>query len=154
MTTPLLDLAAFKLLTPMPAEEVDAVEAKYAGFILRRLVVDTSRIYAQLFKRYQVPFVNPPEIVLGWLAAMTTPAIYRRRGWAPSVEQAEEIEKDRTDALAEIQLAADAVHGLFDLPLRADTNGDSAVTRGGVFGYAEPSPYDWMDVQAEVLRGR
>ncbi len=138
----------------MPPEEVDAIEAKYPGFLARRLAVNTSRMYAQLSKRYDVPFrTAPPEIALGWVVAMTDPDMYRRRGWAPAEEQSLEIEQLRKDALAEIQLAADAQNGLFDLPLLEDSN-ETGISRGDPFGYSEPSPYDWLDVQAEALRGR
>jgi hypothetical protein len=84
---------------------------------------------------------------------MTDPDMYRRRGWAPADEQSLEIEQARKDALAEIQLAADAENGLFDLPLLEGSN-ESGISRGEPFGYSEASPYDWLDRQAEALRGR
>jgi hypothetical protein len=101
-----------------------------------------------------VPFASPaPEIVLGWIVAMTTPEAYRKRGWDPGEKQSAQIEQDRTDALSELKEAADSSEGLFDLPLREDVS-TSGIVAGGPLGYSEPSPYDWLDVQREVLRGR
>ncbi len=138
----------------MPDDDVDALETKYPGFIARRLVVNTSKINAQLPKRYATPFAAPvPEIVIGWLVAMTAPEVYRKRGWDPGDAQSAQIEQDRTDALAEIQAAVDSENGLYELPLREDTSTGGVVV-GGAFGYAEPSPYDWLDLQAEAVRGR
>lgn len=154
MTTPYLDVIAFKARTIMPSEDVDLLEEKAPGYLASRLALASSRMNAQLRKRYAVPFLAPvPEIVLGWLTSIVTPEAYRKRGWNPSDEQSAEIEQDRKDALDEIKQAADSENGLFDLPLRDDVDG-SGVVRGGPVAYSEPSPYDWLDVQAEAIRGR
>lgn len=138
----------------MSSEDVDLLEEKAPGYLASRLALGSSRINAQLRKGYAVPFVDPvPEIVFGWLTSMVTPEAYRKRGWDPADEQSVQIEQDRKDALAEIKEAADSENGLFDLPLRDDTD-SSARTHGGPFAYSEPSPYDWLDVQAEALRDR
>lgn len=154
MTSPLLTLEGFKILTAMPPEDVEGVEAKFPGYIAAKIAVSTSRMHARLAKRYATPFASPaPEIVLGWIEAETTPMVYRKRGWNPGDEQAAQIEQDRVDALAEQKEAADAENGLYDLPLRADNNA-SGISKGEPFGYSEASPYEWTDVQAEAIRGR
>lgn len=138
----------------MPPDEVDYLEAQYPGFLLARLTINTSRIHGNLAKRYAVPFAAPgPEIVIGWLVAMTQVDGYDKRGWDPADEQSARIIADRTTALAELKEAADAEHGLFELPLREDLTA-GGVTRGGPLAYSEPSPYDWSTVQMEALRGR
>lgn len=138
----------------MPSDDVDLLEAKEPGFLDAQIVMAKGRLYAQLRKRYAVPFADPaPEIFLGWVATCVTPVAYRKRGWNPSDEQSAAIEQDRKDALAEVQLAADAQNGLFDLPLRENTTADG-ISLGGPLGYSEPSPYDWRDAQAEAIRGR
>jgi hypothetical protein len=149
-----LDLEEFKARTVMPAEDVDDLERSYDGFIARRLVIATSRIYTRLRKRYAVPFATPvPEIVLGWIVAIVTVEAYQKRGWNPSDEQSQQILEAATTALAEVKEAADSNEGLFDLPLRQDTTAEG-ISKGGPFFYSESSPFDWLDVQREAVRGR
>lgn len=131
-----------------------AERASHVAFVESRLRIETSKINARLSKRYAAPFADPvPEIVLGWLVALVTPKLYQRRGWDPSDAQAAEIIKDAETARDEILEAANSETGLFDLPLR-DDGSKSAIGRGGPFSYAEPSPYEWTDHQAEAIRGR
>lgn len=138
----------------MPSEDVELLEARYPGYLAARLKLNTSFIYARLAKRYAVPFAAPaPEIVLGWLTAMTTTDAYRKRGWNPGDEQSAQVEQDRKDALDQMKEAADEDNGLFDLPLREDTSA-SGISRGTPLGYSEVSAYDWIDIEAEALRGR
>lgn len=147
----MLDVTEFKARTVMPSADVDIVGDAY---LLARLKIWTSRIYARLRKRYSVPFASPiPEIVLGWLTAIVTVEAYQKRGWNPDDEQSAQIKADRDEALAEIKEAADAEGGLFDLPLRQNTT-ETGIDQGGPYVYAEASPYDWIDAQREALRGR
>lgn len=125
--------------------------AAWLTFVESRLIIETSRINSKLRKRYAAPFESPvPEIVLGWLAAIVTPSLYKRRGWDPSEAQAEDLKADHDKAIEEITEAANSEDGLFDLPLRQDTT-DDGISKGGPLGYAEASPYDWMDRQAEEV---
>ncbi len=154
MTTPYLTFDQFRLRTVMPPEDVDLVEEKHAGYLVARLKINSSRINSMLSKRYATPFADPPpEIVLGWLDAMTTVDAYTKRGWDPADAQSKIIVDDRDRAFTEMKEAADAQNGLFDLPLREDLTG-SGITRGGPLGYSEPDPYEWMRVQDEARRGR
>lgn len=149
--TAYLTLDEFKTRTVMPSEDVDALEAAYAGFIASKLSEHSSRIDARLRKRYVVPFASPtPEIVLSWVERLTTKDAYLKRGFNPSSEQDAEIIARAKAAEDEIKEAADANEGLFDLPLREDVPGTSGVSQGGPFGYSEQSPYTWMRKQREA----
>lgn len=138
----------------MPAQDVDWLESTRPGFIEKRLAYNSSRINARCRKRYAAPFAVPaPELVVGWLVDLTTLDAYQARGWNPSDEQSALVKAAADRAEAETKEAADGEAGLFDLPLREDTTADG-ISRGGPLVYAEASPYDWVDVQAEAIRGR
>lgn len=91
-----------------------------------------------------------PETVLGWIVALVTVDLYRKRGVNPQDPTIEMIREDAARALAELKEAADSKDGLFDLPVNEDN--DSAVTTGGPLGYVEASPYTWTDI--ELASGR
>ena len=144
----LLDFDGFRLRTLMPDADVVRLEEDFPGYIEARSAVWQSRFEAQLKKRYAVPFSVPaPEIFLGWVEACTTVDAYHKRGVNTSDEQFVDVVKRRTDALEEVALAADAVDGLFDLPLRQDTTA-TGISRGGPLAYSEASPYTAFDQQA------
>lgn len=86
-----------------------------------------------------------PEQILRWMTQILTPDVYRKRGVNPQDPQLELVEKDRTDALAQLKEAADGAEGLLDLPTNEDAG--SAVTTGSPMGYSEASPYVWTDQQ-------
>lgn len=149
-----LDVDGFRLRTAMPLEDVDDLEQRFPGFLAARLAVASSEITSRLRKRYSAPFAAPvPEVVLGWLVALVTPVAYLRRGVNPADEQFASIVEEAKLAREQMKEAADAEEGLFDLPLRADTT-TSGISQGGPMVYSEASPYEWTDVQAEVIRGR
>lgn len=158
-----LDVAGFKARTTAPAALVDgehipvtnaAARAAWTTFVESRLKFWTSRINARLRKRYATPFKEPVlEVVLGWLATLATPDLYRRRGWDPSDAHAQDITKEADDVLSDLEEAANAEDGLFDLPLREDVD-ETAIEKGGPFVYSEQSAYDFVDVQAEAIYGR
>lgn len=147
-----LDLAGFKALSLMPDEDIDALEARYPGFVAAQLADRSGWIESRLRKRYAVPFALPyPDTVKGWLASIVTVRAYLKRGVDPTDEQWLEVKKQADDALAEIKEAADGELGLFDLPLRADTTA-TGISKGGPYVYSEQSPYVWTDQQADVGR--
>lgn len=148
-----LTLVEFRLRSTMPPEDVDALETAYPGFVAVRLLTHTAWANARLKKRYAVPFVAPvPEIVRGWVTALTTYDCYMRRGYNPGSQEDGQIKLDADMARAEIKEAADSKDGLFDLPLKADAPEASGISRQGPMGSAEASPYSWIDAQAEALR--
>lgn len=145
-----LTVDGFKLLSVMPSGFVDEIEAGSPGWTLQQLTLVSAHIDARLSKRYDAPFNVPaPICVQGWLAKIVTEAAYRKRGYDPTDAQGKEYVADRDTALAEIKEAADAVDGLFDLPLRADTNA-SGISKGGPRAYSEQSPYVFTDQQSRV----
>lgn len=114
-------IASVKAYTVMPGPDVDVIEQRDPGWILARAAAIQSRIDARLRKRYAAPFTSPPGVVLGWLGALLTVDMYTHRGVAPSDAQMVTIQAQADQALAEIKEAADAVQGLFDLPLSSTT---------------------------------
>ncbi len=153
--TPALTLDEFKLRTTMPSGYVDElVASEGADFWPKQFAAAQEWIDARLAKRYALPFSAPvPGLYLGWITILATLTGYQRRGWDPSAKQNELVVKAVDDAKKEIAEAADSNAGLFELPLRADKPGASGVSAGGPLGYAEASPYEWTDRQADAVRG-
>lgn len=86
-----------------------------------------------------------PETVLGWLTDLVSWDLMCRR-YRNSQDPAIATFKESFDrTIAEVQQAADAKDGLFDLPVSEDQ--DSAVTTGFPLFYSEASPYVWADEQ-------
>lgn len=145
-----LDLPGFRLRTLLPAADVDELEMTSPGWIATRIAVNQGWIDARLNMHYAVPFgPSVPEVVLGWLEAMTTLDAYLKRGYNPGSAQDGEIKERATTARAEVKEAADAKDGLFDLPLRESDHSADAVTKAGPLGYSEASPYVAFDQQIE-----
>lgn len=152
MTTPYLDLASFRAATDAPAESVDEVEARYPGWIARKLEIKSQWLDSRLRKRYEAPFTAPyPLTAIDWLARIVTELMMRKRGIDATDEQAQTYVEERKTAEAEVLEAANAKDGLFDLPLRADTSA-SGIAAPVVLGYSEASPYVCLDIQAEAAR--
>lgn len=148
-----LTVEEFKLDTVMPDGDVVDLEAQNPGWLARQLEKISAEIDAKLRKRYAAPFSAPyPLKVVGWLEAIVTLRAYQRRGFNPSAMQDQTILEAEKRAWAEIEQAADAEKGLFELPV---TQGATAtgVVRGGPLGYSEVSPYTWTDRQWEAILG-
>lgn len=149
-TTPYLDADEFADLTLAPAAYIAEIEAAEPGWTLRQLVHFSAWIDSQLRKRYAIPFVAPfPETVLTWLCDIVTERVYLKVGIDATDKQLDNILQAAQRAREQVQLAANSVDGLFELPLRADDPA-SAVARGGPLAYTETSPYKWMTVQREI----
>ncbi len=143
------DVTAFRLRSDMPGEDVDLLEDREAGYLDATIAGVRADIYARLRKRYDVTFADgEPEIVKRWIAKITTPDAYRKRGTNPGDASIALLEADRTRAYDQIKEAADSATGLYDLPLLAESSA-SGISRGGPLGYSEQSPYTWTDRQAE-----
>ncbi len=139
----------------MPTEDVDEIEDRKSEFIQTAIDDWTEEIFARLRKRYDTAAMaqDPPRTVLRWLVKLVTRDCYDFRGNNP----ASESDKDAIYGAAEraeleLKEAADAVDGLFELPLLGTTPADGAISRGSPLGYSETSPYVWTDVQR--LNGR
>ncbi len=154
MALPYLTLASFRVRTLMGVGEVDYVEADSPGFTEARIAIQTDWLHQRLRKRYgkSLPFGVPvPEIVLGWLTALVSLDVMRKRGINPQDPAAEMLAADVLTAKEEIKEAADSKDGLFDLSSNA-TDESSNVTTGGPLGYAETSPYVSMTRQRSAGR--
>lgn len=148
-----LTLALWKARTKMASADVDDLEGREPGKIDSFLLARSERaLNARLRKRYAAPFVAPyPEAVLSWLTDLVTFDAFMLRGFNPSSMQDQLVADEAKRAEAEILEAANSDVGLFDLPLRQDTT-TSGIARGGPFGYAEASPYAWIDRQRERVQ--
>jgi hypothetical protein len=145
-----LTLSEFKARTIMPSAYVTEIERTDSGWTATRLELNSAEIDARLSKRYATPFGSPaPVAVQRWLTALTTLDCYLKRGFDPTDKQGELYVRHRDEALAEVKEAASAVDGLFDLPLRGDTNA-SGISKGFPLAYSEQSPYAWTDGQRNV----
>jgi hypothetical protein len=114
-------IAQVKANSVMPGADIDAIEAADPGWIVARAATVQSRIDSRLRKRYAAPFADPPPVVLGWLGAMLTVDLYLYRGVNPSDQQMVTIQAQADRAADEVKEAANAVDGLFDLPLSTTT---------------------------------
>jgi len=151
-TVAYMDLAEFRSATLMPGSFVDELEAAEPGFIDKRLYLQSAKIDARLAKRYDAPFKQPyPAAVLEWLVSLVTYEAWLKRGIAATDEQAEQYKTDRDLARGDLESAANSEVGLFDLPLRSDTDA-TGVARGFPQSVSEQSPYAWMSKQAEIGR--
>lgn len=146
-----LTVEEYKKRSMMPGVDVDALDTTAPDFLPARLLALTSRLNAKLRKRYAAPFSSPvPEIVLEWLTRLMDPIAYFRRGVNPQDPQFEALKEDAKAAWDEINEAANSNEGLFDLPLREDTN-ETGISRGGPMCESQVSPYDFVDVEADAL---
>lgn len=137
----------------MPVEDVDALDARYPGYVVARIDYHEGRINARLSKRYATPFVAPvPPIVQGWITDLVTLDCFIRRGFNPESAQDSLYQAAAEAVKAELLEAANSETGLFDLPLRADGPGASGVSKGAPLSYTEASPYVWMDIQRAAGR--
>lgn len=145
-----LTLVRYKLLATIPASFIEAVEIVAPGYSDAHLDILSRWIDSKLSKRYAAPFSEPyPKVLESWLARLVTPQIMLKRGVNATDEQWQHIVDQEKSARAEVQEAADAEKGLFDLPLREDTT-DTGIAKGFTKAYSEQSPYVGFARQADA----
>lgn len=143
----------FRLLTLLPVNVIDEVEARTPGWLTQQLTTVSSRMDARLAKRYAAPFVAPyPTIAQEWLAHIVSWRCYLKRGVNSLDSEAAEYKAQHDQALKEIEEAANSDTGLFELPRVQSSPDVAGVSRGGPVSYSEQSPYVWTDSQADIGR--
>lgn len=144
-----LTAAEFKSLTLATAERVERLPPDW---LTNQLEHFSEHIDDRLRKRYAAPFAAPyPRIVRMWLCQLVTPRVYLKAGIDATDEQFVAVQADAGLANEQIEAAADAKEGLYELPLRADLAG-SGVTRGGPKAYTQHSPYAARDDFDDLAR--
>lgn len=150
----MITVAEFRTATIATPANLDQLETRRPGFIAARLAMRTAEINGKLAKRYATPFASPaPTVAVLWLVQLVTADCYEALGYDTSSQQDAQIMAAATKASEAIDEAADAVGGLYELPLRADMPGSDGVSRGGPLAYSEASPYEWRTLQGEAVRG-
>lgn len=144
-----VDMPYVKLVGSMPAADIDALEGLTPGTFVAVAEAVSRMFDGRLWKRYAAPFASPYPEALRWnVAHVVVAALWQKRGYNPGSAQDAIVEKNKADALAWLQEAADSKDGLIELPLRDNTTAEG-VKRGGPRAVHEASPYRWTDVQAE-----
>ena len=148
-----LTRAGFIALSIVPDTNVAQVESLYAGWVDAQLLSYSAQIDARLAKRYATPFdaSSPPVAVTNWLQRLVTPRIYFKLGCDPNDAQIDALIKDADQVWAELKEAADAQSGLYDLPLRANSDA-SGIVKNKCRVRADASPYESTDRQAAGYR--
>jgi hypothetical protein len=139
----------------MPDIGIEELQAEYVGWLDATLTSYSGIIDSRLAKRYAVPFVSPyPDIIKNWLVRLVNPRAYLKRGLDPSDKQSQVLLDDATAVLLELKEAADAVNGLYELPLRADDPSTSGITKPKILFRSDSTPYEWIGRQARRAYGR
>lgn len=149
-----LTVTQFKARTIMPGADFEQLEAAAPQWLATQLEsVSRLQIDARLRKRYACPFdeSDPPEAVRAWVTRIVTMYAYFKRGIEQTDPAWQTVREEFNEARAEIKEAADAVDGLFDLPLRGSST-QTGIVLGAPLGYSEPGPYDWTDRQREAVQ--
>ncbi len=148
-----LDTPSFKLLSVIPPDYLDFIEAAQPNWLATRLAARSRWIDSRLVKRYAIPlpFVvtadpNFPSVAQQWLCDLVTFEAYLKRGIDPTDAQVQQIEKQFEAAKADITEAANSETGLFELPLRTDGSGQG-VSKGAPLFATQNSPYTWRTQQ-------
>jgi hypothetical protein len=150
--TAYLDRDAFANLSTVPVEFIDELHAIAPLWFDTQFAAQSRKIDGKLRKRYAAPFAEPvPETVKAWLADIMAYRTYVRRGVDPTDLQMVSVKEAHNAAWKEIDEAADAADGHWDLPLRADTD-ESGISKTSTLAYSEQSPFVAFDGQVDVGR--
>lgn len=146
-----LTVQQYRSKSMLPLETLDAIETRQAGWTAEQLELVSSRIYAQLGKRYKqwLDAAKYPTVLGEWIARIMDVRALLKRGVNPEDQQYVTLKEFHDDAWKEITQAANGESGLLDLP--AEEGGAvSGIVRGGPLAYSESSPYVAFDNQSEV----
>lgn len=144
----LATIAEFTDRSPFGEDYAERLEQTRPGLLMKLAASVSAEIDVRIGKRYVRPIPNPPEIVKLWAADLLTPRAYEALGVRPTDEQQQSI-SDRAKFVYEcLKEAADAVQGMFDLPL-SDTDGSSGIVDPVTLAYSEASPFTAKHRQTE-----
>lgn len=142
-----LTIATLKTSSIVADEWIDEVEDRYPGFIDQQIKLTSGWMDGRLRKRYPNAFVAPyADQIVQWCAAIIADKVMRKRGIDETDRQAEQYVDDRKRAEDEIKEAADGDKGLWDIPLRSDTEA-TGIAEPMPMSSSQASPYVWQDEQ-------
>lgn len=143
-----------KMLGSMPSEDIDQLETLYPGITNATATAVSGLFDSKLAKRYGAPFTAPyPDAIVFNVAREVAWRLWLKRGYNPSGQLDQSLEKDHLEAIAWLDEAANSQTGLVELPSKQDVLGASgAVNRGGPLAYHESSPWTWTDLQRTAGR--
>jgi phage gp36-like protein len=147
-----MTVSEFRERTRVPPEFIDELEARSPGFIDANLSDHSAYVDALLGKRYVVPFTSPfPIAVRRWLTALTSLDVWLRRGVAATDLEMEIFRAQYDATVLELKEAANSRDGLFELPLRENTDA-TGISKQYPKSYTENSPFVWKRVQVGAGR--
>jgi hypothetical protein len=132
-------------------EDIDFLEQRYPGIVLRIATKVSGYFDGRLAKRYGVPFVAPfDDGLVDAVAAVVAYRLLVKRGGKPDGTKVAAAERAHDAAMAWIVEAADSKDGLVELLRTQSTpRGETSINKGGPLGYSEASPYTATDRQSE-----
>lgn len=136
----------------MPPQDIDELELQQSGIVDATATAVSGMFDSKLIKRYAAPFLTPfPNALIFNVARETAWRLWLKRGFNPSGQTDQAIEKDHLEAMEWLKDAADSKDGLVELPKKETDLGKSgAVNAGGPLSYSEQSPYVWADLQEQT----
>lgn len=131
-----LALATYKQRTTIDTSLVTLCENKGKD-VTWWLESASAEINMRLAKRYNVDFGSPgpvPDAIVKWLIRLVNVDVWECAGGLPEGREDGWADTARKQVYEELEKAADAEKGLFELPLRnTDKLGLSAINKGGTF---------------------
>jgi len=139
-----LTLATYRARTTIDGSLVDLCVAKGKD-VDWWLEAASAEINMRLVKRYAVDFDNPgpvPDAIVKWLIRLVNIDVWECAGGLPEGREDGWADAARKQVYDELEKAADAEKGLFELPLRnTDPLGQSAINKGGPFVHEDATAY-------------
>lgn len=146
-----LALATYKQRTTIDASVVQLCENKGKD-VNWWLESGSAEIKTRLAKRYAVDFADPgpvPDQIIKWLIRLVNIDVWECAGGLPEGREDGWADAARQQVYTELEKAADAENGLFELPLRnTDKLGTSAINKGGPMVAFNNTIYGYFDDQA------
>lgn len=119
------------------------------AFVNRQISLLRGSIYNRLRRLYSIDSMvqSEPDIIKLWIAALVVLKIYRKRGIDPTDLQFQEFKEQAAFIEQQIDAAANAESGLYDLPLL--NSNESAKRKIKVLSSNQADPGAWKRVQQD-----